>query len=304
MTPLRRLVRRIRRRWRRRPGGAARRAVGVIAAGLVAAVLAFFAVLALALGAGGGPARGRPGQGELARHGDAAGLRRRGRGRGPGARRAQRAAHHAGGTLGADDRRRRAGALLEPWLGSGLAIDSLPLPLMIEVATDRDALERDELVLRLAAEAPGAVFDDHAAWRAAAGRHRRAAADLRPGVPRADRAGAGARCWPRRRTPRSRPTARRSQTLRLVGARDGFIARRLHPALHAARRWGRCVGTAVGLVLLALLPQASEAGVLPRRRRPAAAGTGCRRSRCRRRRPAIAWAATRQATRGGLRRWS
>ena len=39
------------------------------------------------------------------------------------------------------------------------------LPLMIEVTVDRDRLNQDSLGLRLSAEAPGAVFDDHSAWR-------------------------------------------------------------------------------------------------------------------------------------------
>ena len=55
--------------------------------------------------------------------------------------------------------------LLEPWLGPDIPVESLPLPLLIEVATDRDRLNPESLALRLEAEAPGAVFDDHAAWR-------------------------------------------------------------------------------------------------------------------------------------------
>ncbi len=57
-------------------------------------------------------------------------------------------------------------AMLEPWFGSGLALDALPLPLLIEVEADRDLLDKPALVERLAGEAPGAAFDDHTAWRA------------------------------------------------------------------------------------------------------------------------------------------
>ena len=55
--------------------------------------------------------------------------------------------------------------LLEPWLGPDIPVESLPLPLLIEVEADRAALDQAALLVRLQAEAPGAVFDDHAAWR-------------------------------------------------------------------------------------------------------------------------------------------
>ncbi|NNM71360.1 cell division protein FtsX [Enterovirga aerilata] len=60
-----------------------------------------------------------------------------------------------------------AEALLEPWLGRGLDLASLPVPRLVSLrlsadpAPDLRALER-----RLAAEIPGAGLDDHGAWRA------------------------------------------------------------------------------------------------------------------------------------------
>ncbi len=67
-------------------------------------------------------------------------------------------------------------ALLAPFLGTGIAFDAATLPLMITVETDRRMLDAVMLDSRLAAEAPGAVFDDHSAWRlplaAAAARQR------------------------------------------------------------------------------------------------------------------------------------
>jgi cell division transport system permease protein len=55
--------------------------------------------------------------------------------------------------------------LLEPWLGSGLTLDELPVPRMIVVKIARDATP-DIAVLRrqLAEQAPGAVLDDHRGW--------------------------------------------------------------------------------------------------------------------------------------------
>lgn len=67
-------------------------------------------------------------------------------------------------------------ALLAPYLGTGIAFDAATLPLMMQVETDRAVLDLSVLDARLAAEAPGAVFDDHSAWReplaAAAARQR------------------------------------------------------------------------------------------------------------------------------------
>jgi cell division transport system permease protein len=57
------------------------------------------------------------------------------------------------------------GTLLEPWLGPDSPIESLPLPLMIEITTERSAFNAATLLQRLEAEAPGTVYDDHAGWR-------------------------------------------------------------------------------------------------------------------------------------------
>ncbi|WP_199194732.1 cell division protein FtsX [Phyllobacterium phragmitis] len=55
--------------------------------------------------------------------------------------------------------------LLEPWLGSGLDIDELPVPRLVVVSIDEDqppdfATLRAELVRSV----PGASFDDHRTW--------------------------------------------------------------------------------------------------------------------------------------------
>lgn len=56
--------------------------------------------------------------------------------------------------------------LLEPWLGAEAAADpQLPIPALIDVTTDRPLAVAD-LGARLAAAAPGATLDDHAAWLA------------------------------------------------------------------------------------------------------------------------------------------
>jgi cell division transport system permease protein len=192
--------------------------------------------------------------------------------------------------------------LLEPWLGPDIPIESLPLPLMIEVAADRQALDQDALALRLEAEAPGAVFDDHAAWReplvAAAERLRAFAFGLLGLVAvvyvavlaLASRAAVAA-------------NGRAIRTLRLVGARDGFISRAFTRRFLLATAAGAAVGTALGVVLVALLPKASEQGfflvgiglggpalALPLLVAPAAV--------------VVAWVVAAATTRRGLRRWS
>ena len=57
-------------------------------------------------------------------------------------------------------------ALLAPWFGADLALDSLPVPRLIEVIETAEGMDGAGLRLRLAAEVPGAVLDDHSRWRA------------------------------------------------------------------------------------------------------------------------------------------
>ncbi len=55
--------------------------------------------------------------------------------------------------------------LLEPWLGSGLSLDQLPVPRLIVVKTSPDgAPDLSQLRKLLAEQAPGAALDDHRGW--------------------------------------------------------------------------------------------------------------------------------------------
>lgn len=57
--------------------------------------------------------------------------------------------------------------LLEPWLGKGLALDTLPVPQLIDVTLDRSApAELTALGTEIAAKVPGATLDDHRSWNA------------------------------------------------------------------------------------------------------------------------------------------
>ena len=61
--------------------------------------------------------------------------------------------------------REESAKLLEPWLGTGLALDELPVPRLIVVTIAAGAgPDLDVLRRRLASEVPGATLDDHRGW--------------------------------------------------------------------------------------------------------------------------------------------
>jgi cell division transport system permease protein len=172
-------------------------------------------------------------------------------------------------------------ALLAPWFGADVALDALPLPLLIEVATDPDQLDRAALAERLAAEAPGAIYDDHASWRGPA-----LATVL--GLVAAAAVAANAHAV---------------ETLRLIGARDRFITAAFTRRITRDVAAGAAVGALVGLGLIATLPATGEAGFFLAGIGPSGWGwlapamvpLAC---------AAIAWGAARVAAAGSLRRWS
>lgn len=149
-------------------------------------------------------------------------------------------------------------ALLEPWLGPDLPLDALPLPRLIEVVQD-DALDVAGLRLRLTAEVPGASFDDHSRWRAplveAADRLRELgwtalaliAVTLAAVVTLAAQAALSA----------NRQVIR---VLRLLGARDAYVARAFTRRFTLRAAIGSAVGAALGVAAVAFLPEADDAG--------------------------------------------
>src|SRR5215468_9435183 len=61
--------------------------------------------------------------------------------------------------------REESARLLEPWLGSGLALDDLPVPRLIVVRISADAQPNlNALRKALANEVAGATLDDHRGW--------------------------------------------------------------------------------------------------------------------------------------------
>ncbi|MDF0598938.1 cell division protein FtsX [Psychromarinibacter halotolerans] len=149
--------------------------------------------------------------------------------------------------------------LLEPWFGPDLPIDALPVPRLIEVIEDGDGYDPEGLRLRLTAEAPGAVLDDHTRWR-------------RPLVTAANRlrtlgllsilliGAATAAMITLAANAALAANAQVIRVLRLVGARDVYIARAFVRRFTLRAVTGAAAGTAAGMVAVALLPSASVEG--------------------------------------------
>lgn len=149
--------------------------------------------------------------------------------------------------------------LLEPWFGPDLPLDTLPIPRLIEVIEDGTGPDIDGLRLRLAAEAPGAVFDDHTRWRRplvdAATRLRLLAAvsiglialSTAAMITLAANAALSA-------------NATVISVLRLVGARDTYIARAFVRRFTLRAFAGAAIGAGAALIGVMLLPSAAAEG--------------------------------------------
>lgn len=149
--------------------------------------------------------------------------------------------------------------LLEPWFGPDLPVDTLPVPRLIEVTEVGEGYDTQGLRLRLAGEAPGAVFDDHTRWRqplvAAASRLRGLGlvSLVLIGLTTAAMITLSANAA-------LAANARVIAVLRLVGARDVYIARAFVRRLTGRALQGAVLGTLLGMSAIALLPSADTAG--------------------------------------------
>jgi len=157
--------------------------------------------------------------------------------------------------LGEDEQRK----LLEPWFGPDLPIDTLPIPKMVDLIEDADGYDAEGLRLRLRAEAPGAVLDDHTRWRKPL---IRAANSLRwLGVLSIFLiAAATAAMITLAAQAALAANAQVIRVLRLVGARDTYIARAFVRRFTLRALIGAACGTFAGLVAIVLLPSASAEG--------------------------------------------
>lgn len=150
-------------------------------------------------------------------------------------------------------------ALLEPWFGPDVPVDTLPIPQLIEIIEDARGYDAQGLRLRLQAEVPGAVLDDHTRWR-------------RPLVNAASKlrvlgwvsiALIFAAMAAMITLAANAALAANSQViavLRLVGARDSYIAQAFVRRFTLRALGGAAAGMVLGLVAVALLPSAQAEG--------------------------------------------
>lgn len=150
-------------------------------------------------------------------------------------------------------------ALLAPWFGSALALDSLPVPRLIEVVETAEGIDAAGLRLRLAGEVPGAVLDDHSRWRAplvqAASRLRLLGwlsilligATVAAMITLAAQAALAA-------------NAQVINVLRLVGATDDYIAQAFIRRFTLRGLAGAAGGTLLGLLAIFAIPATGAAG--------------------------------------------
>ena len=155
-----------------------------------------------------------------------------------------------------DDEQRK---LLEPWFGPDLPVDALPIPRLIEITEDGAGYDGEGLRQRLAAEAPGALLDDHTRWRrplAVAAERLRLLGWLSTGLITLAMAAmitlaAGSALS---------ANAQVIRVLRMVGAKDAYIARAFVRRFTLRTLIGSAVGALLGLIGVALLPSADAAG--------------------------------------------
>ncbi len=148
-------------------------------------------------------------------------------------------------------------ALLTPWFGPDLPIEDLPIPQLVEVIEQGDGYDPDGLRLRLQAEAPGAVLDDHTRWRAPLVR---AAQRLRTlGLLSILLIGAAtAAMITLAANAALNANAQVIRVLRLVGARDNYIARAFVRRFTLRALLGAAVGTVLAMIAILLLPSAGS----------------------------------------------
>lgn len=149
--------------------------------------------------------------------------------------------------------------LLEPWFGPDLPLEDLPLPQLVAVTETGKGYDTEGLRQRLSAEAPGAVLDDHLRWRRplaeAATRLRLLGllSILLIGFAMAAMITLAANAA-------LAANAQVIRVLRLVGARDNYIAWAFVRRFTLRAASGALVGALLGIAGVALLPSQDAAG--------------------------------------------
>ena len=152
-------------------------------------------------------------------------------------------------------------ALLAPWFGEDTPLDALTLPVLIDVQISGDGPDAEGLRQRLKAEAPGALYDDHARWRAplvaAAGQLQTLGL-----VSLVLIAGVTATMIALAASSALAANAQIVEVLRLVGATDRYISTAFVRRFTLRSLGGATIGTLVALITVALLPAGADAGAL------------------------------------------
>ncbi len=150
-------------------------------------------------------------------------------------------------------------ALLAPWFGPDVPVETLPIPQLIDIIETGAGYDAAGLRLRLQAEVPGAVLDDHTRWRRPLVR---AASRLRTlgfvsilliGTAMAAMITLAAQAA-------LAANAQVIAVLRLVGARDVYITRAFVRRFTLRALSGAGVGMVLGMLVIALLPPAQDEG--------------------------------------------
>lgn len=150
-------------------------------------------------------------------------------------------------------------ALLEPWFGPDLPLDTLPVPRLIAITETPQGYDAAGLRARLSGEAPGAILDDHTRWRKPMVRAADALRMLGV-VAIALIAVTTAAMITLAAAAALAANAQVIRVLRLVGARDAYIARAFVRRFTLRALTGAAAGTALGMIAVALLPDADLAG--------------------------------------------
>lgn len=151
--------------------------------------------------------------------------------------------------------------LLAPWFGEAVPLDKLRLPTLIEVTETEDGPDLTGLTARLGAEAPGAVYDNHSRWRVplveAAWRLRQLG-----GIALFLIAGVTAVMIALAASSALAANGQVIDVLRIVGARDGWIAAAFTRRFTLRAFLGAVGGTVLAMIAVAFIPSGVEAGVL------------------------------------------
>ena len=150
-------------------------------------------------------------------------------------------------------------ALLTPWLGPDLSLDLLPIPQLIEVVAGEEGYDTEGLRARLSAELPDATLDDHTRWQdpviAAASRLR-----LMGWVIVLLIGGSTAAMIALAAQASLAGNTQVIRVLRLVGARDVYIARAFVRRFTLRAGFGAVIGTILGVLAIQLLPGGDMTG--------------------------------------------